>query len=391
MKQSSSLWQIFSIAPHRLMFFGGAVQLVATLLFWCIELIGRTTELWHPLDLTLPSTYAHAFLMVYSIFPLFTLGFLLTTYPKWMNGTAVPRTSYVPSFFLQIVGALLFYVGLFVAKPLLVIAVLLHLLGWFIGYIALIRVFREVKGGNRYHAFNLNFSLVFGLLGEAIYFVFLLTDNDSLIQLSIGLGIWLYLMTMLLIVCHRMLPFFASCVLEPYEMIRPMWTLPFMWICLVGHFIFDQAGRFELLFIFDLPLLLWGLYHTFLWGFFRSFKVRLLSVLFVSLMWFSIGMALYSIKSVSLMLTGEFILGRAPLHALAIGFLTSMVVAMGTRVSLGHSGRPLVMDLFSWLCFWGVQLATVLRVVAEIELSTSVSSETLNLLAGLVWLMSLTP
>ena len=36
---------VFSAAPHRMMFFAGAVQMVVVLLFWGTELVGRYTRL----------------------------------------------------------------------------------------------------------------------------------------------------------------------------------------------------------------------------------------------------------------------------------------------------------------------------------------------------------
>jgi uncharacterized protein involved in response to NO len=35
---------------------------------------------------------------------------------------------------------------------------------------------------------------------------------------------------------------------------------------------------------------------------------------------------------------------------------------MVTRVSIGHSGRPLVADNVAWAAFWGLQIAVVLRI-----------------------------
>ncbi len=52
----------------------------------------------HPLfalDLALAPIWAHSFLMLFTVFPTFFLGFLFTTYPRWMNGPLVPRGAYV--------------------------------------------------------------------------------------------------------------------------------------------------------------------------------------------------------------------------------------------------------------------------------------------------------
>src|SRR5262252_9419773 len=57
--------------------------------------------------------------------------------------------------------------------------------------------------------------------------------------------------------------------------------------------------------------------------------------------------------------------GRAPAHALFIGFFGSLLVAMVTRVTQGHSGRPLVLGGVAGAAFVIVQLVAVTRIVAE--------------------------
>jgi uncharacterized protein involved in response to NO len=53
-------------------------------------------------------------------------------------------------------------------------------------------------------------------------------------------------------------------------------------------------------------------------------------------------------------------------HALTIGFFGSMLVAMVTRVTHGHSGRPLQMGPIPWLTFALLQLVAVVRIGAEL-------------------------
>jgi uncharacterized protein involved in response to NO len=59
-------------------------------------------------------------------------------------------------------------------------------------------------------------------------------------------------------------------------------------------------------------------------------------------------------------------LGLAPLHVLTIGYFGSMLVAMVTRVTQGHSGRPLQMGAVPWACFVLLQGVLLLRVWAEL-------------------------
>jgi len=76
----------------------------------------------------------------------------------------------------------------------------------------------------------------------------------------------------------------------------------------------------------------------------------------------------------------------APLHALAIGFFASMVLGMASRVTIGHSGRPLVLDPVTWQLFIGFQAATVIRILADVAPATANMAPWLYLFAGLIWL-----
>jgi len=92
----------------------------------------------------------------------------------------------------------------------------------------------------------------------------------------------------------------------------------------------------------------------------------LLRVLFIGFAWLPIAFALYSIQSLWYASTSDFVLGRAPAHALFIGFFGSLLVAMVTRVTQGHSGRPLVLGTTAAFAFVVVQGVAVTRVLAEV-------------------------
>ncbi|MEJ7806962.1 MAG: NnrS family protein, partial [Telluria sp.] len=62
----------------------------------------------------------------------------------------------------------------------------------------------------------------------------------------------------------------------------------------------------------------------------------------------------------------EFVFGRAPAHALFVGFFGSLLVAMVTRVTQGHAGRPLQLGRVAGFAFVAIQLVSVTRIVAEL-------------------------
>ena len=382
---------VFSAAPHRMMFFGGALQLIAAVAFWLSELGDLYAGWWRAPRTVIPAVWAHAFLMIYGLFPFFMFGFLMTTYPRWMNGTPVPRRSYAAAFAWLATGTVLFYAGLFAAKTLLAVAVAVLLVGWTVVLRALFSVFVLAPAKDKHYERFLNAALLAGWLGVFSYGLWLLSGQEAFLNFALRDGVWLFLVPVLFTVSHRMIPYFSSCVLSDYRVVQPRWSLPLLAVGVAGHTVLELAGARRWLFLFDVPLALMALHHTIQWDFRRSFQVRLLAMLHVAFLWFGIAMALYGVQSLVLAVTGTLILGLAPLHALAIGFILSMVVAMATRVTLGHSGRPLAADDFTWACLMGVSVTALLRIGAEIPPFDRAVGVNLSVLAALAWLASLTP
>lgn len=380
-------WAVLTAAPHRLMFFGGALQLLFTLLYWGAELAGRHTGLWLPPATTVPALWAHVALMLYGLYPFFFLGFLMTTYPRWMNGPEVPRQRYLTAFLLLAGGTLLFYLGLFAAKVLMMVAVGLWLAGLAAGLTALWRVYRAAPAtSDRFYERWLNAAFVAGWVGLACYGLWLVQGSPLTLRASMEMGLWMFLTPVLVTVSHRMIPFFSGCVLPDYREVKPRWSL---WLLNGGLALHGLLAILELrgwLFVADLPVAALALWHTRDWRFRASFRVGLLAVLHVAFLTFGVAMLLYGLQSLALTLTGQLWLARAPLHLLGIGFITAMLIAMATRVSLGHSGRPLTLDAYGWACFLGICLAALLRVRGEWPPLAERLPLHPNLLAALVWL-----
>ncbi|MEZ0309012.1 MAG: NnrS family protein [Ramlibacter sp.] len=94
------------------------------------------------------------------------------------------------------------------------------------------------------------------------------------------------------------------------------------------------------------------------------------------------GLVLGGVAQLAAAFQGEPVLPLGALHAVTMGCLGSLMLAMVTRVSCGHSGRPLVAGPFIWTLFLSLQAATVLRIAA-----TAAGSSAQPLLAGaaLLW------
>ena len=381
-------WHHLATAPHRSLFLVGALQGVMTMLWWVFDLAGRYGMVGVPLTWQVAPMWAHGFLMVYGFFPFFIFGFLFTTYPNWMNGAKIKPRHFLATCLLLTVGVASFYFGLITDKAILVIGVVLMLVGWSVAFYALLQVLIGAAGQEKRHAIVTSIALLLGWLGVAAYLLWLLTESWAMLNFSRVAGVWFFLLPIVVTVSHRMIPFFSSRVLENYVITRPYWILWLMLACSAGHGILQLSEVSFYLWLADLPLAFGALYLSFRWGLLRSFRVSLLAVLHISFAWLSVSMLLYGLQSLILMQSegAVMLFGLAPLHALAIGFFASMVLGMASRVTIGHSGRPLVLDNFTWLLFIGFQAAALLRVIADIMPAVGQYAPQFYLMAGMIWL-----
>lgn len=389
MPQFSATWRAFSAAPHRMMFLAGATQGVAAIAWWLVELLGRYTSIWQMPAWEIPATWAHGFLMIYGFFPFFIFGFLMTTYPSWMDGTKVPPRHYVPAFLLLAGGVLLYYLGLLAGKPLLIAGVALMLGGWGIALYALFHVLITSRHPDKLHPKITSAALTAGWLGMLAYLLWLVTGNALWVVFAFKAGIWFFLLPIFFTVAHRMIPFFSSRVLDNYRIVRPQNALWVMLVCSYGHGVLELWGGNAWLWLFDLPLLTQTLYLSWHWQLRRSLEVRLLAVLQIAFAWLSVALALYAAQSLAL-LADRPILGFAPLHALTVGLFASMVLGMASRVTLGHSGGELKADGVTWGLFLGFQFAALARIGGDLPLAGAAAGH-FYLLAAAIWLACYVP
>jgi uncharacterized protein involved in response to NO len=154
----------------------------------------------------------------------------------------------------------------------------------------------------------------------------------------------------------------------------------------IAHLGLELLHAYAWLWLADVPLLALSLLALWRWWP-RGPKPGILSVLFLGLAWLPVTFALYAVQSLVYLAGDGFILGRAPAHALFVGFFGSVLVAMVTRVTQGHSGRKIEMPKVAWFAFGGIQLVAVARIVADLAHDTAAWWA----LAAAGWLVALAP
>ena len=395
-----------------------------------------TAARWPALTMHQPQPYAgwlHAFVMQYQMLPSFMFGFLLTTFPKWMGLPDFARWRYAPVGLGLFGGQLATLLGALGWEAGIVVGLLMTVAGWLAGLLTLAPLLWR-EDGTTWHARSCVAALVLGFVGVLAWAAFVLGASPLWAFASIKIGSFGLLLPVYVTIAHRMFPFFASRVVPGYQPWRPMWLLAAFWALCIAHLALELLHVYGWLWLADLPLL--ALTATMLWRWWptdrdvlvpragapgilppaplvhpctaqdaqerptdRNVRVpqatpapsparpALLTLLFVGLAWLPIAFALYTAQSVAYLLTGVLPLGRAPAHALFIGFFGSVLVAMVTRVTQGHAGRPLMMPAVAWFAFVAIQLVTVMRVAAELVPDPYLWQT----LAAVGWLIALGP
>jgi uncharacterized protein involved in response to NO len=265
--------------------------------------------------------------------------------------------------------------------------VLLHLAGWAIGLYELARILITSPPSDKRYPRLIVSELALGWAPNALFFGWFAFDAPMLAERSRKIGIWLFLLPVFFTVSHRMVPYFASRVIGGLAPVRPRWALRLIIAGAALHGALELAGAHRWLWIVDLPMLAAVVHVTLIWGFARCFQARLLAVLHLSPAGLAAALVLYTAQSLVLLAAGQAILGTAPLHTMTLCYFSAMVIGMVSRVSLGHSGRPLAADNLTWTCFWRMFATAGLRLAAELEFLPDEVRATLMPIAALSWLV----
>ncbi len=378
-------------APHISYFLGGLAQVLVALILWALWLLGAFAGAYPLPAMPVSPVALHGFLMLYGVFPFFVFGFLTTTFPRWMQTAPIARRAYRDAFVLRAAGLILVYAGLALGDAAIVLGAVIMALGDARLVAALTGVYRIARPAARRGVLLFIWTLGAEVAGLALYAAAFWPGSPVPPIAAIRVGLFGFLIPTLFGVSYRMIPFFSASVLPNYKRPPGNPKVPMaVFAATAAHALLASLGWRAALALVDAAIAAAAWYHLAFW--FRRDVVRhgLLLLLYAGFAWLGAGFALYAVGDAGLA-AGYPGLGRGPLHALGIGFALSLVVAMATRVTRGHSGRPLASDALSWFALAGIEAAAVLRIAADIPALDRLAPYDLSVFAAPVAIAALLP
>ncbi len=337
----------------RPFFFGGATWAVAAIALWICSLTGVIT-----LPTAIDPLAWHRHEMLFGFVGAIVSGFLLTAVPNWTGRLPIAGWPLAGLFGFWIAARLSLLFSGIVSVP---VAAILDV-GFFfaLGLLAA----REVLEANNRNVPVVGMILLFGLADAVDYLS--ITGAIPLPDLGwqIGLSIVLLLIS---VIGGRIIPSFTRNYLSKQGVRSGLPT---------------QADKFDLFVIgaTAFALLAWmsgpatavigaillaaavlQLTRWVRWRGYRTFADPLVLVLHVGYLWLPIGLALLGCSLIG------WIPRSAAIHALTAGAMTTMILAVMTRASLGHTARPLKANAATVIIYILVTAGAMLRVAASLR------------------------
>lgn len=353
--------------PHRLGFLLAMAVLGAAGGWWLLVQLART-GLMPALPWTVAPSLVHAALMSFGFMPLFFTGFLFTAGPRWLRVPPPAARELLPALLAQAAGWLLWLAGAHLHAAIALAGLALATAGLAAVTLRFWRLLRASREPDRLHATLVACALAAGCVCLAGTALAVAAGAPATARAFVLSGLWTCVVGVYASVAHRMIPFFSADL--PGAAARRDRMLPLMGAMVLFEaaavwlepLLADATPWLLLRGLIELAAGAWVLKLARAWGVVRSLRIRLLAMLHLGLLWLGVAWALSGLSQLLAAFSGAPVLPLAALHALTMGCLGSLMLAMVTRVSCGRSGRAEVADNSTWVLFWLLQLAVLLRI-----------------------------
>jgi len=321
----------------------------------------------------------HAYTLVYMFFTPAFLAFLFTTFPRFSSTPPIAKETTMKILGLFAAGSLLVMAGALFSSLVLAAGMLLLLAGQGWGVAVLRRIYMSSPMTDKYDQFWILTAMAFGLLSHMIVFggIWLF---PPLSYAGFETAIYLYLFLVGFSVAQRMVPFFSHCMTEKNRsLLKTVFGL------LAAHVLLESVYP-HASFPVDVLLAWVTAKELYRWKLPFPNPNPLLWILHISLFWVPVAFLFGAISNLTALLGNQNFL-FLDIHILMLGFLFTILIGFGTRVTIGHSGNMMQADRWTTFLFNWTQLVVVVRILTSLAAAWGWNYLILFDISVTVWLL----
>ncbi len=299
----------------------------------------------------------HGYGMIFAVFSNFFYGFTYTTFPRFSARPPIETRRILRVWLLNFLSSVSLYVSLLLPEAFYAATIFMAL-----SFALTIRNFLVIyteapePKGDQYWIIV---ALGMGAVANLLYLLAAIPCQGCRTGVfafwAVGVGVWLYLMFLPIVIGFRMVPIFSGAM--DYAKSHSFHGIVFA--LLFSHVIVEAFYPGALFFV-DLLLAFWLGREILKASLPFPHSDPLLWSLHLALFWLPLGLF---VGALSDFFEARFAVAslRLEIHLLALGFLTTILVAFGTRVTLGHGGMTLQVGPWGVAIFWMTQIVVLGR------------------------------
>ncbi len=364
----------FFSQPHQPFFVLAFINAIILMLVFMLAYKGV-------LHIAIPAFVFHAYGLIYLLFTPAFLAFLLTTFPRFASTPVVENKAYMRIFSFFYMGATLYVLGSIISPVFSAFGMILLFIGHLLGTLILKNIYTTTKMEDTHDIFWIYTAMRLGVVAHALFIVGQLF-YAPIIGLATEISIYLYLFLLTFSVAQRMVPFFSHSMEG-----RNDYLLKVTFVLLILHILLEGVYS-NSSFIVDILLGLLIGKEILRWKFQFPQPNPLLWVLHTALYWVPIAFILGGLTNLVTLLSSTSFLAL-DIHMLTLGFIFTILIGFGTRVTLGHSGNMMQADKWTRNLFYATQVLVGLRIIVSLLAAFGLNFMILFDITSTVWIVLL--
>jgi len=362
----------FFSQPHQPFFILAFVNAIVIMLIFMLSYKGI-------MNLAMSPTNFHVYGLTYLLFTPAFLAFLFTTFPRFASTPVIEKKEYMSVFSLYYLGSAIFVLGSIASPVLSAIGMIIIFTGHVMGMLILKNIYTTTTMEDKHDIHWILLAMQFGVFAHFLYIVAQLFYMP-LMGLSMEISIYLYLFLLTFSVAQRMVPFFShSMVGRNDHLLKVVFVLLLLHILLEGLYTHSS-------FIVDIALGLLIGKELLRWKLQFPNPNPLLWILHTALYWVPIAFLIGGLTNFISLLTGISFLAL-DIHILILGFVFTILIGFGTRVTIGHSGNTMQADKWTIRLFYWTQVVVAMRILVSLAVAFGWNYMVLFDISVTVWLI----